>query len=38
MHDFHPRAQDIKYVQDDWNTCCLSCMDPALFASNEHFA
>ena len=34
MHDFYPRAPEVKYVQDDKNTCCLVSLDSALFAAN----
>ena len=36
MHDFHPHAPEIKYIQDEENTCFLSGMASALFAANEH--
>ena len=38
MHDFDIHAPEIKYVQDDKNTCCLSVMVSALFAVNEHIS
>ena len=38
MHDFYPHAPEIKYVQDDNNTCCLSSMYSNFFAVNENFA
>ena len=34
MHNFYPHAPEIKYVQDDKNTCVLSSLDTALFADN----
>ena len=36
MHDFHPHALEIEYIQDEENKCCLSIMDSALFAANEN--
>ena len=35
MHDFHPRAPEIKYVQGDEIACVLS-LGYYLFAANEH--
>ena len=34
MHDFYPHTQEVKYAQDDKNTCVLSSLDYDLFAKN----
>ena len=31
MHDFHPHAAEIKYVQNEDNTCVFVSMTSALF-------
>ena len=38
MHAFDPHAPEIKYVQDDENTCCLGSLASDLFSSNKHVA
>ena len=36
MHAFDPHAPEIKYVQDDENTCCLGSLASDLFDVNEY--
>ena len=38
MHDFHPCAPGIKYVQDGDNNFVSISLQYALFATNEHVA
>ena len=38
MNDFDHLAPEIKYVQDDKNTCFLSSLASDLFVVNEHVA
>ena len=38
MHAFDTHLPEIKYVQDDNNTCVLISLDSALFSANEHVA
>ena len=38
MHAFDHPAPEIKYIQDEKNTCILSSMDYAFFSLNEHVA
>ena len=38
IHDFDPHATEIKYVQDDNNNFCLSCLAATLFDENKHVA
>ena len=36
MNAFYIHAPEIKYVQDDNNTCCLSSLTYVLFSAREH--
>ena len=36
MHDYDPHAPEIKYVQDDKNTCVFISLDYSFFTVNEH--
>ena len=38
MHAYDPHALEIKYVQDDKNTCVLRSLASTLFYTNEHVA
>ena len=38
MNAFDCHAPEIKYVQDDNNTCVLSILDYALYSANYHVA
>ena len=38
MNDFHPHTIEIKYVQDEENTCFLISLTSSLSAANEHVA
>ena len=38
MHAFDPHATEVKYVQEDENTCFSISLDSALFAANENVA
>ena len=36
MQDFHTYASEIKYAQNEENTCVLSTLYSDLFSENEH--
>ena len=38
MTEFHPPAPEIKYFQDDKNTCCFSSLESYLFASRGYLS
>ena len=37
MHDFHPHEPEIKYFQNEENTCVFSSLYSDLFSENEHY-
>ena len=38
MNHFHPHSPEIKYVQDDVNTCCFGNFVSDMFDVKEHFS